>query len=455
MNLKKEELALYALNRLKTDYRPNSKYTKEHLSFALDISNNTLDLYMSKLKKDGFIIRHKKKYVDDFRQTFELTGLGKEKVIEIEEYFSKEVLTPERHNIPSIVKITTILTRIPDELEKIFFLSLYTRLKRFDLPFFLETMRTAKTDSNMVKVLYDIEKGEDKVDEVPIVEMFFKTHFFGGVDMDEMEKIAGTGSNVNTLLIVAEASIKQGRFDEARAIYDYLLSSKVRKNQNQWFMARAGQALMTYKIGDLEGAVQQLQEVIDSTDNKIQRTYANQLIARVYSTSGDHERSLELYNSVIRSSTALGIPLLLFTALNNVGVLYFRMDEREKAEEVWLKARKLTREFHYPYLEGPVLANLADVEMLKGNIEKSKKMLDDAWTKYEDVADFEGKAYVDLNYAFLYLEKKDLDTAITYFNKSQEIAFPLPSPRERKEMKEVFLERAERNGFNDIEKLIG
>ena len=211
MNIKKEELVLYALNLIKDDNRPNATYNKEQLSYSLDIGETTLDLYMTKLKKFGLLVRHKKKYLDDFRQAYEITPSGSKVIDDFIEIISKEVLTPERHNITSIVKVTTILNRIPEELEKIFFLSLYIRLIRFDLPLFLETMRTAKTDSNMVKVLSEVEEENSIEDKVPIVEMFFKTHFFGDVDLKELNKVAGTGSNVNTLLIVAEASIKQSQ----------------------------------------------------------------------------------------------------------------------------------------------------------------------------------------------------------------------------------------------------
>jgi tetratricopeptide (TPR) repeat protein len=446
MGLHKEDLVLFALHLIEGDDRPNSHYTKESISYALDISLNTLDLYFTKLKGAGLVIRHKKKYYDDIRQTIELTPEGRKRIMVIDDGIEHEFLTPERHNIPSIVKVRTVMNRIDDLLEKIFFLTLFNRLKRFDLPLFLQTIRTAKQDSNIVKALSDIEKGE--AEEVPIVEMFFKSHLYGDINLKTIEEKGFDGSNVNTLLIVAEANTKQGRFNDARSILEYILSPRIKTNQNQWFMARIGLALLESKMGNVEKAIEQLDELYRIVDNKIQKTYCNELKARIYSTEGRLDESLKMFHSVIRSLNVLQIPLLLCISYNNVGVLHFRMDNHKEAENCWKRSRKYAKEFNSDYLEGVLLANLASIERLRGNLNKCRNYLDTAVKVFEDIGDYEYRAFCYFNYSLYHIAKKDIETAKLFLLRALEIAYPSPSPSERKEWKMAFKKSLLDNGFS-------
>lgn len=449
MEIYKEELVLYSLSILESDERPHVKYSREDLAYALDISMNTLDLYFTKLKNQHFVIRHKKKFYDDLRQTIETTPEGKKRIMDIQRRIDLEVLTPERHMIPSTIKITTILKRIDDDLERIFFLALFTRVKRFDLPFFLETIKTAKEESNMVHVLKEFEQKGEGVEEIPVLDMFFKTKLYIEGYHQIMEQDRDLSSNVNALLIVGEANTRQARYNDARAIYEYILSPRIQTNQNQWFMARAGLALLTSKMGDIEDAVVQLEDLMSKVDNKIQKAYCKQLIARILSTTQEHEKAMSLFHSAIRSFNAMGIPLLLCMSFNNLGILYFRMNDHKEAERSWKKASQYAKEINNLFLQAIINTNLADISILKGELPKGKKYLDRAMEKFQEASDYEGIAYVNLNYSFYYLEMKEFYPAKEHFFRALEIAPPFPSPQERKEMKEMFIERAVKNGFEE------
>jgi len=450
MVLKKEDLVLYALSLLEGDDRPNVRYTKEQAANALDINATTLDLYLSKVKKSGWIERHKKKYVDDFRQTYDITLSGRDKLEEVISDIEKETLTPERHNIPSIVPVLRILARIDDILEKIFFLALYSKVMRFDLPYYLETIRTAKEDSNIVNVLSDVD--EDHTHTVPIVETFFKTCFFGDINASLLEDLTAKQMNVNTLLLVAEANYKQARLNEAMSIYQHLLSGKVSITQNQWFMTRIGKGLLVSKMGDTETAIEDLDELEEQVDNKVFRAYTKQMKARILSNRIERrEESMELFNSCIRSFRAFGFPLLLCIGYNNRGILNFFMDNLKEAENDWNTSRKLAKEVKCKYSEAIVLTNLSDIEMLKGNLEKSNKYLETAKELFHEMGDLERVAIVDFNYALLELEKRDFDKGMEYFRRSETLAYPSPSPEERKKRREMFRERALKYGFPEFE----
>ena len=68
---------------------------------------------------------------------------------------------------------------------------------------------------------------------------------------------------------------------------------------------------------------------------------------------------------------------------------------------------------------------------------------------FQKLSDCEGVAYVDLNRSFLYLERKDLTSAKESFLSALEIAYPFPSIQEREEMKNIFIDRSKKNGFDE------
>ena len=448
MGMAKESLILYSLDLLLNNELTDKVYYKEQLALSLDISDRTLDLYLSKMKKERYIERTKKHYVSDLDKIVRITSKGEDKLDEIKENIQKELLTPERHNSPTCVSVSVILKRMRDPLERIFFLSLYFRNKSFDLPTYIQTMKEVKSDFQIVKVLSEMEN-DGSGQGIPLVDTFFKTRYYGKPSAVNLDDGYFDRTDPNNLLIVAEASYKQGRFTDSRTIYEYLLSDKINLNQNQWFIAKTGLALLTSKEGDVEEAIYLLNDIIKRTDNKIYHSYAKQLIARIYSNIGEHEKSLKLYNEVINSFRTLGIPIMCAIAYNNRGVLYYRMRNYDKAEENWLIARKYITEAGVENMLGPVYGNLSDIEIIKGNLEKSEKYLKDAMKIYEDSDNYEEKSYMEYNYSLHYLAKGDLKKALEYFKRSETIAYPFPSPPERMEKRRTFKERALEAGFDE------
>ena len=449
MVLRKEELVLYALSQLDKEERPNVRFSKEQVANALDINISTLDLYLSKMRKAGSIKRHKKKYVTDFRQTYDILPPGMERLEKILSSIEAQILTPERHNTPSIVPVSRVLSRIDDTLEKVFFLSLYSKVPRFDLLFYLETIKTAKQDTNIINLIGDLET--DGRSAVPVVETFFKTCFFGDINACPLDEIGTDHVNVNTLLLVAEASYKQGRFREAMTIYDHVLSGKMKITLNQWFIARVGKALLVSKEGRTKEALEELAIIIDEVDNKIFKTYVKQVMARVESTAGNKERALEMFNQSIHSFTVFGTPLLLSISYNNRGVLHFRLKDHKLAEKDWKKALKFAKEAKSQYLEAVILPNLADIRITNNDLETSARYLDKAREIFIEKGDYEGVAIVNFNYSLQELARKDLSKALMYFHRSENLAYPSPSPSEKNERRKFFLERAKENGFSVME----
>jgi tetratricopeptide (TPR) repeat protein len=448
MPIRKEELALFSLSLLKKFDKPGVRFTKDQVAMAMDISPKTLDLYMTNLKRKKMIERNKKKYVNDFRETYNITDIGNQDKLRIEENINNDYLTPENHNIPSIVPITRILNRIEDPLEKIFFLTLYTMVKSFDLPMYLETIKTAKQDSTMVNALSVITESKDEVN-FPLIETFFRSCFYGDIDIEELEHGSCYGENLNTLLIVAEASYKKGKYNDALAIYDHILASSEKINQGQWFIARIGKALVLSKKGDIEKSLELLDKTYDLINNPIYQAYTWQMKARILSTTDNKIESKELFDKCIRSFHSSGVPLLLAIAYNNRGILHYRNGNIQYAEEDWNKSRKYVTESKSTYSEACLLPNLASIMIHKGDLIKAEKYLKRSKEIFSDLGDYEGVAIADLNYSFLFLEKEDFKKALEFFRDSENLAFPSPSQEERKERRDAFVERAKEKGFKE------
>jgi len=449
MGIKKEEVVLYTLDVLFEMGWGSTKVKKEQIASALDISANTLDLYLTNLARKGLIIRIKKHFLDDFRRSVEITEEGYEAIGEIKRKIEKEYLTPERHNIPTMVPVSIVMNRIADPLERIFFLALFSRLKRFDLPFYLETIKTSKQGNNIIDVMVEMEQTEQP-EEHPVVETFFRTCFYGLTQLDEDLYNDECAQDPNTLLIISEASVKQGKYNNARMIYEHLLSGKVPLTQNQWTIASINLAFLSFKEGDSEKALKELNRIIETTDNKIMRAYTMQVKARVFAASGDDEEALRMYTSALNSFKTFGLPLLQAITHNNRGIVYFRLNELEKAQEEWERCRKLAKSMRTPVVEGCSTTNLANVHRIKGDLEKTRSYLESFYDFFKDLGDYESLAYLDLIFALYYLDKKDRENAVKHFRLSETIAYPSPSPMEREERRRMFIECAKKNGFEDM-----
>jgi DNA-binding PadR family transcriptional regulator len=225
--ISKEELVLYSLNRLLESENEKDPFTKENLANTLDISYGTLDIYLGKLKKNGYIVRRKRKFPRSLSDSLELTGEGREEVVKIKDRIGNEFLTPENHNIHSMVPLKVVLERIKDPLEEVLFLSLYHSIRSFDLYSYLQMMKDLREDSNMVRILSDLQE-EPKQSELPVAGTFFRACFFGDISPEEFLDEKGDYGNVFNLLLVAEANQKQARLGQARTIYDHLLSGKIK-----------------------------------------------------------------------------------------------------------------------------------------------------------------------------------------------------------------------------------
>ncbi|MGA1822357.1 MAG: tetratricopeptide repeat protein [Thermoplasmatota archaeon] len=449
MGILKDELILYSISLLEDDDRPSIKVDKSTFSSVLNIAESTLNVYLSHLRRSGDIERIKKKHSRDIRETVRITHAGKKRTDIILQKIDREMFTPERHNLPTCISVTTVLDRINDPLEKIFSLSLYNMSKRFDFNLLIQTMRTAKVDSSVVNVISNITE-KTKENRENLMETFFRCSYIGNVFTDKIDDVEVDRDDPDMMLLMAEAACKQCRVEESKSLYEYILSPKMHLSDTQWFIASCGLALVTSKMGDIEGSIEMFEDIRNRTDNSVLKAYTRERTARILTTTGDYEGAEELFRSCIASYRSFGIPILQAMGHNNYGILLFCRGDLERAEKEWISARKHARESGSRYLEGPALGNLASIEREKGNLDECEKLLSRYKDCFKNVYDIEGESYLNFNYSLLYLARGDREKALEYFHRFSTIAYPSPSPLEREIMLNVFLENAEKNDLGDI-----
>jgi len=454
MKIEKGMMVLYAISILKGDPSDSKVYTKDHLASALGISPNTLDLYLTKLNGNGEIVRIKKKYVRDSRRTTEITQKGSATLRDIQGTIDNLLLTEERHNIPSCMELSTILARIPDPLEKVFFLALYNQNKYFDLPMFLNTLRLSKEETNILNIFCDLDPNPCGTRSESFAESFFNASLYGNIDKELLDADLWRKEDIDALMILAQAKTRMGRFEDAKMIHEHLLSSRTDLTQNQWFTIKMDQAMMFIKAGDMERARGLLETVLPSIENKVYIAFARMVKAFVMFYLGDKERSNELFRSSIGSFSTFGLPLFLSLAHNYRGVCAFMDDDFTAAERNWTKARKYAREAKSEFAEAKILPNLAHIAMKKEKFELARTLLKRSYDIFRSYHDYEGMAVVEFNMALLKIDTGDLEGALDHFRRCREVAFPLPSQMHLDIYRGDIIKHAKLKGFENIESLI-
>ncbi len=105
MRISREELVLFGLDKLINHRGNRDPYTREDLANSLDISEKTLNEYLTKLSNAKLIERHQRKFIKELDVIFKITEEGAQRVKMIEESIYRMVLTPEHHNIPSCILV--------------------------------------------------------------------------------------------------------------------------------------------------------------------------------------------------------------------------------------------------------------------------------------------------------------------------------------------------------------
>jgi tetratricopeptide (TPR) repeat protein/predicted transcriptional regulator len=450
MTITKPDLLLYLIHQNDIDSKRNNKVSIEQVSRSLNVQPPTIKVYLSNLDHQDLINRKKKRYVEFFLDTIQITNKGKNLVEDtIVDELEKIHFTPERHFIDSCIPYSELSKMISNPLDRVFLLTMYKKKYKFDLYSFVSNIKSVKDDSKVEKIIND--DGKSKKNE-NFLSAFYNVSLYG---KDVHERLKNPGYlddfNTDTLIIQAESYLKKGDFDKSEKLYSSLLTIDRKLTQNQWFLVNIGLINVLRKKEQHEEALEMMDRLERDTKDKRFRCYIKQMRALELGLRGKHDESISQFNSAINSSYKIGSHLLTDICLANRGVIHFIRKDHDKAEKDWRAAIEFARKAKSRYSEGKNLGNLADIEILKGNHDTAWKYLDESETIFFDLEDHEGISMIAFNKGLYYLSMKKLDQAIQEFERFRTIAQPLPGPHMLNLLKNAFINRAKENGFDDIE----
>lgn len=447
MRVVMRDLVLYGLGLLTDEDEPRPiDYSKTDLASCLEISTRTLDNYLTDLSKTRLITRTKKRYADTLDQIIRLTSLGRDRFREIIDELNSLILVPERHFITRPIEVESILDQLGNPLEKLFFISTYSRHHEFDLPLFLRTVSIMKEDSNVLNTIQGLDAKENGMRQTSFIETFSRTSLHGlgkamrKIDINRVEK------SINASLIYAEALQKNGDLQGSLNIYRSILQPHNDITDDQWFIAKMGMIHCLRKIGDVDSAIDMIDRTFKEIEKNVYKGYLNQIKALILSMTGEFDESLHLYKSTIGYFHLEGNPLLLAIAYNNRGTLYYRVGKYDEAVEDWNKARNYAKQADSDYCLSATFMNLAHIEAMRNNFGSSLDLIDRAERITIEIGDKELQSGSLYNRALTMLYMKKGKEAVYHFNRSMMIAYPLPSPLEREERRASFRSVAEKNG---------
>jgi len=453
MRLTRTDVVLYALDELKRDMS-GTVYSPNMLAETLNVSAESLTVFISRLAREGFVVRKRSKKTP-FLDKLKLSDKGSQRVSAIQAELVSFVFTPERHNISTCMKFTDVANLSGTSLDRVFLLHLYLKNRRFDLGQFIGNLSTVRNDLNVLNFFRRLGRSESEPDCGSYVIDVFNMSLNGdrtGASPALTDDLSPR--LVDSLLIDAETKCKQGRLAESDRIYRHIVSLHPHITRNQWFQSNLGLAQVIRRKDGPENAISFLEKLMEQTDDGLYKACITQAIGTCYGYLGDQDKALQFLSSSIRSFRYYQVPLLLAIALNNRGVEYFTMDKVDQAESDWLTAVNRSKRAGSRYAQARLLCNLADVEIKRGNLDKAEKNLDRSERLFRKANDLEGVAGVEFNRALKSIAETDLVGFQDHFMRSEDVAYPLPPEYERQLWRNVLMDRAKENGMTEAVKLL-
>ena len=255
---------------------------------------------------------------------------------------------------------------------------------------------------------YSESQDQNVADELRVI--YNKNELYGAEKMDLLQRLAY--NELNDL----DAALKYSNelIDIAKAVdsFHYVYEGYLNKGYTYSLRGDVDEALEAF-FKSSEAAKKS-----DSTDEAA--SYI--AIADVYSEMGNSDNAELYYNKGIELFRNLNDPESLASALFNSGDEYFNSKKYHLALERFKESEKLFENLNYPigkaYTQGSIGMVYAEIS---DNVLAEKK-INEAIIILEDLEDYNGIAEY-LNYmSDIYLNRKELETAVIYAKRSLDIA---------------------------------
>ncbi len=441
MILSNEDLILFSVHELLREKNDQLEVTLKDFASGPHIHENTLNVYLSKLRKQGLIHRINKHYEYNIIKKMSLTEEGFLRLENINSVLSNSVFTPENHKIDHVWKFFDIYNKYKNPIERIFILTLFVKMKDFDITSFISTLETSKDERCFTRIFNDHFCTKDKK-KVTLSQSILNMSLYGINYKNDILNMNQEKGDINSLILLAEASRRRGEFEYANQQFKQLLKPTFNLTRNQWLQIQINLLCLNYELEDYQEVNKKIEYLKDQTKDIVLKNYLLEIEGTLCYFNKDNENAIKLLSSSIRSFHKLNEDFFLSLAYTNRGVVYFNMENFPLAEKDWKKALKYARNVGSKYSEANILPNLADIEIQRKNYKKAKYMLNKSEDMFIDLGCIRGRDIVEFNRALLYLEMKKLDKAIDHLNISETLSPSFPTTKDMEIRRDWFLKKA-------------
>lgn len=175
-----------------------------------------------------------------------------------------------------------------------------------------------------------------------------------------LEKASHGRKSFRTKVLYAYLLLKEGRLEKAERLFEELLNMKLSFDEEM--LTKSNYALVLWKKGDIDAAIEMLEEVNKQYKNSI--NYGS--LGFLYIVKGDMEKALAFNMEAYEYNSANTV------ILDNLGQTYFLRKEYDQAKEIYEKLISLNPAFPEAYYNyGLVLLAQDCVQMALETMKKS------------------------------------------------------------------------------------
>ncbi len=430
-----EDILIFGMGYIE-EIKDEKVRTKKDLKDALGISRSTLDRTLLILRESGFIEKSSSK---NGIIGHDLKERGRTKYYLMKNEILNFYLTPEKHFALSVTLFPPLVRYISDPMNVLKIVS-HTHLeKRLNVLKIFQMETVLREDLRYMSSIDEVLSIEDDgIASNP--ENLMKDLTNLGLKPGEVSTRINDPNRYKSALATAEFRFRSGKLEEAISIYSGILNSITGLPPNIWIIAYTRFLKCIMGKGDHETVLMITENIDFQIDNPVHKAMILQIKADALSFMERYWEAEKLYKYCMGVYYKKDLPILLTTVLNNIGVMYFRMEKFDIAESQWKKARKAAKDKDIPWMRAIIDMNLGDHYSFNlGQIRRGKDRIRKAKKIMEGLNDLEGVADAHFNYSLVCIEEGKVDLALTHFKTSME--FPFHDNIKKNERIKVFDER--------------
>ena len=184
--------------------------------------------------------------------------------------------------------------------------------------------------------------------------------------------------------------------------YEYYLRANHKYNKRQ-------------NLDDIEIARGMLKKAIELDENLIK---AKRLLGSTYQGTGDYDKAMNIYSSVLKQAEKLSDSDEIASILNNMGIVHYYRGETDAALGYWERSISIYEELGDRQGMGSVLGNMGNAYYRKGDYDMSLDYIKKGLAIDEEIDNKKGIAHYIGNIAVIHYAKGDLDKALNYLERS-------------------------------------